>query len=92
MKPHTMGYLHNMYWNTGTGCPGRLWILLLWRYSRLAWTRSCPACCRWPCLGKGVGLGDPQRSLPTPNILWFCDSFLIYESKSMVSANHRITE
>jgi len=25
-------------------------------------------------LGQGVGLGDPQRSLPTPNILWFCDS------------------
>jgi len=22
----------------------------------------------------GVGLGDPQRSLPTPNILRFCDS------------------
>jgi len=30
----------------GTGCPGRLWSLLLWRYSRLAWTRSCAACCR----------------------------------------------
>jgi len=25
-------------------------------------------------LGQGVGLGDPQRSLPTPTILWFCDS------------------
>jgi len=24
----------------------RLWILLLWRYSRPAWTRSCAACCR----------------------------------------------
>jgi len=24
-------------------------------------------------LGQGVGLGDPQRSLPTPNILWFCN-------------------
>jgi len=24
-------------------------------------------------LGQGVGLGDPQRSLPTPNMLWFCD-------------------
>ena len=30
----------------GTGCPGRLWSLLLWRYSRPAWTRSCAACCR----------------------------------------------
>jgi len=25
-------------------------------------------------LWQGVGLGDPQRSLPTPTILWFCDS------------------
>jgi len=23
-------------------------------------------------LGQGVGLGDPQRSLPNPTILWFC--------------------
>jgi len=41
---------------TGTGCPGRLWSLLLWRYSRPAWTRSCAAYCRWPCFGRGVGL------------------------------------
>jgi len=31
------------HWNS---CPGSLWILLLWRYSRPAWTRSCAACCR----------------------------------------------
>ena len=24
-------------------------------------------------LRQGVGLGDPQRSLPTPTILWFCN-------------------
>ena len=35
---------------------------------------QCAACCRWPCFGRGFGLDDPQRSLPTPNILWFCDS------------------
>ena len=58
--------------STGTGCPGRWWILPLWRYSRPTWTRSCAACCRWPCFDKGVGLDDPQRSLPTPTILWFC--------------------
>ena len=56
------------------GGPGRLWSLLLWRYSRPAWTRSSAACCRFPCFGRGVGLDDPQRSLPTPNILWSCDS------------------
>ena len=63
--------------STGTGCPGRLWSLLLWRYSRPAWTGSCAASCRWPCFVRGVGLDDPQRSLPTPTILWFCEEFLL---------------
>jgi len=31
---------------TGTCCPGRLCILLLWRYSRPAWMRSCVTCSR----------------------------------------------
>jgi len=32
-------------------------------------------------LGQGVGLGDPQRSLPTPTILWFCKySFITFYS------------
>jgi len=39
-----------------TGCPGRLWSLILWRYSRPTWTRSYAACCRWPCFGRGVEL------------------------------------
>ena len=26
-----------------------------------------------PCFGRGVGLDDPQSSLPTPTILWFCE-------------------
>ena len=56
--------------STGTGCPGRLWSLPLWRYSRPAWTRSYAACCRWPCFVREVGLDGPQRCLPTPTILW----------------------
>ena len=52
--------------------------LFLWRYSKPAWTRSCAACCRWPCFGMGVGLDDPQRSLPTPTILWFCNKHEIH--------------
>ena len=28
-------------------------------------------------LRQGVGLDDPQRSLPTSNIPWFCDSVII---------------
>ena len=62
--------------NPGTGCPGRLWSFLLWRYLRPAWTGSCAACCRWSCFSRGVGLDDPQRSLPTPTILWFCVSVM----------------
>ena len=48
------------WWSPGPGCPGRLWSLLLWRYSRPAWTRSCAACSGWPCFGRRVGLGDPE--------------------------------
>ena len=60
--------------STGTGCPGRLWSLLHWRYSRPAWTRSCAACCRWSCFGRGldwVTHRGPFQPLP------FCDSVLI---------------
>jgi len=32
------------WWSTRTGCPGRLWSFLLWRYSRSSWTKSCAAC------------------------------------------------
>ena len=66
------------WWSTGTGCPGRWWSLLLWRYSRPAWIRSSGACSRWPCFGRRVGLDDPQRSLPTLTILWFCNSVSSY--------------
>jgi len=31
-----------------------LWSLLLWRYSKPSWTRSCAACSRWPCFGMGL--------------------------------------
>ena len=68
--------------STGTGCPGRLWSLLLWRYSRSSWTRSSTAYCRWPCFGRGGGLDHPQRSLPTPTILWFCEGLLTGSRKS----------
>jgi len=29
--------------------------------------------CNLPCFGRGVGPDDPQRSLPTPTILSFCE-------------------
>jgi len=75
--------------STRTGCPGRLWSLLLWRYSRPTWTRSCAACFRWPCFSWGVGLDGPQRSLPTPNILWFCEQmcFSLFLEPMLLSAD-----
>ena len=66
------------WWSTGIGCPEGLWILLLWRYSRPAWMWSCAVCSRWPFFGGRVGLDDPQRSLLTPTILWFCDSVIVW--------------
>ena len=36
----------------------------------------------WPCFGRRVGLDDPQRSLPTPTILWFCDPVLVFYNHS----------
>ena len=67
-------YKGQLWRSAGTGCPGRWWSLLLWRYSRPSWTRSSTIYCRWPCFGRRSGLDDPQRSLPTPAILLFCDS------------------
>jgi len=78
--------------STGPVCPGRLWSLLLWRYSRPAWTRSCAACCRRPFFGRGVGLDDPQRSLPTPTILWFCDSETLSQPSSTWKGAYKKSE
>ena len=54
-----------------------------------AWTRSCAACCRWPCFGRGVGLDLPQRSFPTLNILWFCES--LQSVMSYINGAYRVT-
>ena len=59
--------------------------------ARPAWTRSCAACCRWPCFSRGVGLDDPQRSLPTPTILWFCALLMRGEPREMVSSWVRLS-
>jgi len=45
----------------------RLWILL-WRYSKPTWTRSCVACSRWPWFGRGPD--DPEvPSKPWPSVI-----------------------
>ena len=63
-----------MYWNR---LPREAVESLLWSYSKPAWTKSCVACSRWSCFGRGVGLDDPQTSIPIPTILWFCDSVIL---------------
>lgn len=40
-----------------------------WRYSKAVWTQSWATGSRWPCLRRGVGPDDLQRSFPTSNIL-----------------------
>ena len=77
--------------STRTGCPEGLWNLLLWRFSRPAWTRSCAACSRWPYFGSKVGLADLQRSHPTPTILWFCDS-RIWSPCTIISTGRKAGE
>jgi len=76
--------------STGTGCPGRLWSLLLWRYWRPTWKRSCTACCRWPCFGRRVWTkwspevpSNPYYSV----ILWFCDSVILWFCDCSFSAS-----
>ena len=70
----------------GPGCPEGLWSLLLWRYSSPAWPRCCAACSGWPYLGR-VGLGDPQRALPSPAMLGFCDFFGFFFLKCNVQVS-----
>ena len=44
-------------------------------------------------LGQGVGLGDPQRSLPTPAMLGFCENRLpraVVESPSLEGFKNRV--
>jgi len=78
--------------STGTGCPGGLWSLLLWRYSKPTWTRSCAAWSRWTWFSGGGGLFELQRCRPTATILcdsvWFCvkrNNTLCYCSASYMS-------
>ena len=63
------------WWSTGTGCPGRLWSLHPWRYSKAIWTWSWAMRSGHPCLSRGFGPGALQRSPPTSAALWACAYF-----------------
>lgn len=56
-----------------THCPGRLWSLPPWRYSKAILTWAGAVSSRWPCLSIGLNQMVLQRSLPNSTILWFCD-------------------
>ena len=63
--------------NAGTGCPEGLWSLLLWRYSKPAWTSSCVTCSTWTCFDRG-GLDKmipkgPFQPLPFCDSVWLCE-------------------
>ena len=38
-----------------------------------------------PALAGGVGLDDPQSSLPTPAMLGFCDMFYIWQTSQFTA-------
>jgi len=70
------------WWSTGTGSPERMWSLLLWKYSRPIWTPTCVTWYRVPALAGGLEIDDLLKSLPTPAILWFCDSVPLYSMET----------
>lgn len=46
----------NLDWlNTRRGCPGRLWCLCPWRYSKPDWAQPWETCFRWRCPAQGLG-------------------------------------
>ena len=47
-----------------------------------------------PALSGGIGLDDLQRSLPTPNIHWFCDSvkYVLINSQNNLISIHSVPE
>lgn len=54
-------------------------------YSKAVCTQSWATCCRLLCSVMGVGLKDLHRSIPTPNIQWYCGSLLLLYSTSICS-------
>ena len=64
----TEDYFSMLKWSTGTACPERLWILLLWRHS---WMLTCTTWSREPALAERL---DSVVSRGPFQPLQFCDS------------------
>ena len=71
--------------STSTGC---LESLCPWKYSKAIWTCSWATSSRRPCLSRGAGSDDLQRSLPTSTILWLCNDYWLI-SKWQVSGKRK---
>jgi len=65
--------------NIGMGCP-ETWSVHPWKCSKPNWLWSRTACCRWPCLSRGIGLhgleGSSNRNVSL--ILWYCEYFGVW--------------
>ena len=58
-----------------------LWSLRPWSHSKPEWAGSWATCSSWPCLSRGVGLGNLQRCLATSTILWFMIPAVFFNSE-----------
>jgi len=61
--------------STGTSCPERFWIFLLWRYSRPTRMLTCVSCCTEPALSGGWTRWSTEVPWNAYNsmLLWFWD-------------------
>ena len=63
------------WWSTGTGCPGRLWSVLLWTYSRPVWTPTCETCYR-ELFSRGLDSVISRGPFQPPQ---FCESVILWK-------------
>jgi len=75
----TQGKASIQWQSSGTGCPERLWSLLLWRHSKPTWTFSCAMYSREPAL---PGRLDSMTSRGPFQPLWFLDSVTVISWRS----------
>lgn len=68
---HRRNFPQRDWLTTGTCCPGKLWRIHPWRYSKDTWMLSWNMIPGWLFLSRGVGQDDLQRPLPASVVRWF---------------------